>query len=101
VDHRKNLRERVSRLETLVNSLMEFKAEMSQTPSLGGSKTPNLISRDTFPPTPLSSETSSSIPVKHEFDQQRAASDRGHHVPILSVFEDVVCGASPCDMNHY
>ncbi|KAF2684675.1 hypothetical protein K458DRAFT_442514 [Lentithecium fluviatile CBS 122367] len=93
VDHRKNLRERVSRLEALVDSLLEDKSEKSQsdtasmkTPNTASSKTPNLISRDAFPPTPLSSDASSAVLQ----NVQRVGSDRGHHVPILSVFEDAL-----------
>ncbi|KAJ4301152.1 hypothetical protein N0V90_003242 [Kalmusia sp. IMI 367209] len=91
VDHRKNLRERVSRLEALVDSLLEEKTERSgsvsdrDTSSLF-SKTPNVVTKDAFPPTPLSSEASSSILR----EVQRAPTDRGHHVPILSVFEDAL-----------
>ncbi|KAF2792735.1 hypothetical protein K505DRAFT_325977 [Melanomma pulvis-pyrius CBS 109.77] len=85
VDHRKNLRERVSRLEALVDSLLEDKTERSVTDT-SSSKTPNIITRDTFPPTPLSSDASSTILQ----NAQRAPSDRGHHIPILSVFEDAL-----------
>ncbi|KAF1949363.1 hypothetical protein CC80DRAFT_429388 [Byssothecium circinans] len=46
-------------------------------------KTPNVISKDNYPPTPLSSDASSAVLG----NAQRAQSDRGHHVPILSVFE--------------
>ncbi|KAL1595794.1 hypothetical protein SLS60_009483 [Paraconiothyrium brasiliense] len=94
VDHRKNLRERVSRLEALVDSLLEEKTERSTSDSasvsrsVSVSKTPNVITKDTFPPTPLSSEAPSSINVLKE--AQRAPSDRGHHVPILSIFEDAL-----------
>lgn len=91
VDHRKNLRERVSRLEALVDSLLEDKAERSQQTSQADSsstKTPNLNQRDAYPPTPLSSENSSAIlPTQ---TPARPASDRGHHVPILSAFEDAI-----------
>lgn len=90
VDHRKNLRERVSRLEALVDSLLEDKSESRSQADTSSSKTPNLITRDTFPPTPLSSEASSSILPNLQPQLQRAASDRGHHVPILSIFEDAV-----------
>lgn len=89
MDHRKNLRERVSRLEALVDSLLEDKSERStsdrDTSSLF-SKPPTVVNKDNFPTTPLSSEASSSILR----EAQRAPSDRGHHVPILSVFEDAV-----------
>ncbi|KAJ4344526.1 uncharacterized protein N0V89_012269 [Didymosphaeria variabile] len=94
VDHRKNLRERVSRLEALVDSLLEEKTERSTSDSVSVSrsvsmsKTPNVVTKDTFPPTPLSSEAASSISVLK--DAQRAPSDRGHHVPILSIFEDAL-----------
>ncbi|KAL5415517.1 hypothetical protein PMIN03_002641 [Paraphaeosphaeria minitans] len=94
VDHRKNLRERVSRLEALVDSLLEEKTERSTSDSASMShsnyvsRTPNLVTKDTFPPTPLSSEASASINILKE--TQRAPSDRGHHVPILSIFEDAL-----------
>ncbi|KAF2644230.1 hypothetical protein P280DRAFT_538063 [Massarina eburnea CBS 473.64] len=84
VDHRKNLRERVSRLEALVDSLLEEKTERSTSDSASISlKTPTTICKDAFPPTPLSSKASSAVLM----NAQRAPSDRGHHVPILSVFE--------------
>ncbi|KAF2185139.1 hypothetical protein K469DRAFT_578030 [Zopfia rhizophila CBS 207.26] len=83
VDHRKNLRERVSRLEALVDSLLEDKTESVADTS--SSKTPNVIPRDAFPPTPLSSDASSIFQA-----QQKVPSERGHHVPILSVLEDAL-----------
>ncbi|PVH97793.1 hypothetical protein DM02DRAFT_616265 [Periconia macrospinosa] len=84
VDHRKNLRERVSRLEALVDSLLEEKTERSTSDVTSvSSKPPNLISKDAYPPTPLSSKASSSVVQ----DAQRSQVDQGHHVPILSVFE--------------
>ncbi|KAF1971412.1 hypothetical protein BU23DRAFT_470958 [Bimuria novae-zelandiae CBS 107.79] len=92
VDHRKNLRERVSRLEALVDSLLEEKTERSTSDSVSLSnslsKSPNVITKDAFSPTPLSSGASSAINVLR--DVQRAPSDRGHHVPILSIFEDAL-----------
>ncbi|KAF2280874.1 uncharacterized protein EI97DRAFT_389003 [Westerdykella ornata] len=89
VDHRKNLRERVSRLEALVDSLLEEKSERtcSQTET-SSSRTPHLVTRDTFPPTPHSSEACSAILSEPQPKPQRAASDRGHHIPIISAFED-------------
>ncbi|KAF2015727.1 hypothetical protein BU24DRAFT_422040 [Aaosphaeria arxii CBS 175.79] len=90
VDHRKNLRERVSRLEALVDSLLEDKTEKS-IPDTSSSKTPNLTHKDTFPPTPLSSEASSSFfQQQQQHQSQRAVSERGNHVPILSAFEDAL-----------
>ncbi|CAG5175726.1 uncharacterized protein ALTATR162_LOCUS8185 [Alternaria atra] len=95
VDHRKNLRERVSRLEALIDTLLEDKTVKSESRSQSQSladtsspKAPTIYHKDTFPPTPLSSEASSNIFRVPE--NQRAASDRGHHVPILSVFEDAL-----------
>lgn len=95
VDHRKNLRERVSRLEALVDTLLEDKTVKSESRSQSQSvadtsspKAPTIYHKDTFPPTPLSSEASSN--VFRLPDNQRAASDRGHHIPILSVFEDAL-----------
>jgi hypothetical protein len=41
----------------------------------------------------LSSETSSSALQNPQPNPQRAASDRGHHIPIISVFEDCVSEA--------
>ncbi|KAH7132488.1 hypothetical protein B0J11DRAFT_228459 [Dendryphion nanum] len=94
VDHRKNLRERVSRLEALVDSLLEDKTEKTErsVTDASSSRTPNYITtKDTFPPTPLSSEASSSLfnPLNYS-SNQRAQSERGHHVPILSAFEDAL-----------
>lgn len=93
VDHRKNLRERVSRLEALVDSLLEEKTVKSESPSqqsrsqsLADTTSPkNVYTRD-FPPTPLSSEDSSNI-LK---DSQKVPSNGRHHIPILSIFEDAV-----------
>ncbi|PSN65609.1 hypothetical protein BS50DRAFT_575587 [Corynespora cassiicola Philippines] len=89
VDHRKNLRERVSRLEALVDSLLDDKTEKSHSDAGSTSRTPQVAHRDTFPPTPISSETSSSI-LQLQKPTQRATSERGHHVPILSAFEDAL-----------
>ncbi|KAI2482891.1 Brassinin detoxification factor 1 [Pyrenophora tritici-repentis] len=95
VDHRKNLRERVSRLEALVDTLLEDKTvkseSRSQSQSLADTSSPrpnNVYTKDTFPPTPLSTESSSNI--FQLSNNQRAAPDRGHHVPILSAFEDAL-----------
>ncbi|KAF2749620.1 hypothetical protein M011DRAFT_474979 [Sporormia fimetaria CBS 119925] len=88
VDHRKNLRERVSRLEALVDSLLEDKAERS--PSSSPSKTPSLVHRESLPLTPHSAETSSSRAINAPANPPRPTSDRGHHIPILSVFEDAL-----------
>ncbi|KAF2630847.1 hypothetical protein BU25DRAFT_408120 [Macroventuria anomochaeta] len=91
VDHRKNLRERVSRLEALVDSLLEEKTVKSESPSHQSqaetASSRNVYTKDTFPPTPLSSEASSNILR----DSQRVPSNSGrHHIPILSVFEDAL-----------
>ncbi|ENI05879.1 hypothetical protein COCC4DRAFT_22906 [Bipolaris maydis ATCC 48331] len=93
VDHRKNLRERVSRLEALVDSLLEEKTVKSESRSqsiadTSSPKAPNVYNKDTLPPTPLSSESPSN-PLKLTHNQ-RAASKQGHHIPILSVFEDAI-----------
>jgi hypothetical protein len=97
VDHRKNLRERVSRLEALVDTLLDDKTvksesrsqsisqSMSQTDT-SSPKAPTLYTKDSFPQTPLTSEGS----LEFLTNQQRVSSNRGHHVPILSVFEDAV-----------
>ncbi|CAO2648924.1 Nn.00g098730.m01.CDS01 [Neocucurbitaria sp. VM-36] len=95
VDHRKNLRERVSRLEALVDTLLEDKTVKSESRSHSQSqsiadtsspKAPNPYTKDTFPPTPLSSEASTN--VFQLTNNQRVPSDRGHHIPIISVLED-------------
>ncbi|KAF3041413.1 hypothetical protein E8E11_002384 [Didymella keratinophila] len=91
VDHRKNLRERVSRLEALVDSLLEDKTVKSESPShqsqTNSASPRNVYTKDTFPPTPLSSEASSNILR----DSQRVPSTGArHHIPILSVFEDAL-----------
>ncbi|RAR05815.1 brassinin detoxification factor 1 [Stemphylium lycopersici] len=96
VDHRKNLRERVSRLEALVDTLLEDKTVKSESRSHSHSiadtsspKVSHNYTKDTFPPTPLSSEASCNN-VFQLTSNQRMSSDRGHHVPILSVFEDAL-----------
>jgi hypothetical protein len=93
VDHRKNLRERVSRLEALVDTLLDDKTVKSDSRSQSLSQTdtsspkaPTLYHKDTFPPTPLTSEGSAPFLTSN----QRVPSNRGHHIPILSVFEDAV-----------
>ncbi|KAF2876328.1 hypothetical protein BDV95DRAFT_483716 [Massariosphaeria phaeospora] len=91
VDHRKNLRERVSRLEALIENLLDEKVDSRSQPDTISSKTPNLVTRDTFPLTPLSSDASSIAILPNV--QQRTGSDRGHHIPFLSVFEDALNGA--------
>jgi hypothetical protein len=94
VDHRKNLRERVSRLEALVDTLLDDKTVKSESRSQSISqadtsspKAPTLYTKDTFPPTPLTSEGSATNFLPNN---QRVPSNRGHHIPILSVFEDAV-----------
>jgi hypothetical protein len=93
VDHRKNLRERVSRLEALVDTLLDDKVVKSESRSQSHSqadtsspKAATLYTKDTFPPTPLTSEGS----MNFLSNNQRVPSNRGHHIPILSVFEDAV-----------
>ncbi|KAF2740520.1 hypothetical protein EJ04DRAFT_212781 [Polyplosphaeria fusca] len=91
VDHRKNLRERVSRLEALIDQLLEEKSEKTEL-SFGdssSSKTPNLISRDAFPPTPISSD-SSGIFQRIQKGPPSEGARRQQHVPLLSVFEDAL-----------
>lgn len=95
VDHRKNLRERVSRLEALIDTLLEDKTvkpeRRSQSMSIADTsspKAPCLPTKEAFPPAPLSSDSSSK--AFHMPKNQRAVSDRGHHIPILSVFEDAL-----------
>lgn len=88
VDHRKNLRERVSRLEALVDSLLDERTERSSFDT-SSTKTPSVVPRDALPPTPLSSDASSlnlPIPSGHPLPP----SERGHHVPLLSVLEDAL-----------
>lgn len=104
VDHRKNLRERVSRLEALVDTLIEDKniktESRSQSQSIADTaspKPPHVYSKDTFPPTPLSTECTPA--TFHMSQNQRAVSDRGHHVPILSVFEDAMNDAEAKSKN--
>ncbi|KAH6612444.1 hypothetical protein C7974DRAFT_77901 [Boeremia exigua] len=90
VDHRKNLRERVSRLEALVDSLLEDKTVKSESPSQSQAETTsprNVYTKDPFPPTPLSSEASSNI--LRESQRVPSVSAR-HHIPILSVLEDAL-----------
>jgi hypothetical protein len=91
VDHRKNLRERVSRLEALVDSLLEEKTEKSVTDT-SSSRTPNTYTsrRDTIPSTPLSSVDASSSIYQTAQRVPSERGDRGHHIPILSAFEDAV-----------
>jgi hypothetical protein len=99
VDHRKNLRERVSRLEALVDSLLDEKTVKSESHShsqgrsqadTSSPKAQSIFTRETLPPTPLTSEASST------FLQNNQRVPSGHHVPILSVFEDAVrCGSLP------
>jgi hypothetical protein len=67
VDHRKNLRERVARLEALIETLVEDKSEKHAAEALR-----SLGAADQLPPTPLSeeapSEGSARIPVMTLFD---------------------------------
>ncbi|KAF1914879.1 hypothetical protein BDU57DRAFT_520079 [Ampelomyces quisqualis] len=94
VDHRKNLRERVSRLEALVDNLLDEKTIKSESRSQSLSqadtsspKAPTLYTKESFPQTPLTSEGSATNFLPNN---QRVPSNRGHHVPILSVFEDAL-----------
>jgi hypothetical protein len=108
VDHRKNLRERVSRLEALVDTLLDDKVVKSESQSQSQSrshsqadtsspKAPTLYTKDTFPPTPLTSEGSNNFLSNN----QRVPSNRGHHIPILSVFEDAVRSHHPLTCQTY
>jgi hypothetical protein len=79
VDQRKNLRERVARLEALVDTLMEEKSDRKAAEVLR-----NLGSEDRFPPTPHTEDTPTSI------DPASSHS----HAPFMSLFSnDVVCTA--------
>lgn len=78
VDQRKNLRERVSRLEALVDTLLEERTERSAAEALRDLRSNNL------PPTPLStyvaSETASYKELPGHTDQ----------APILLLFNNAV-----------
>ena len=79
VDHRKNLRERVARLEALIETLVEDKSEKHAAEALR-----SLGSLDHFPPTPHSEE---------------APSDNGNApIPVLSLFDNAVL--SRADTQH-
>jgi hypothetical protein len=84
VDHRKNLRERVSRLEALVDSLLEEHTDKGPAETVRDHPTYS----DPLPPTPLSSEASSSAPGPIPTGHPGTA-------PLLSVFEDAVRVHSP------
>ncbi|EAT88566.1 hypothetical protein SNOG_03361 [Parastagonospora nodorum SN15] len=49
-------------------------------------KAPTLYNKDAYPATPLTSEGSANFLQ----NSQRVPSNRGHHIPILSVFEDAL-----------
>jgi hypothetical protein len=75
-----------------VDSMLEEKSERSMSDATSMSlKTPDIICKDAFPPTPQPSDTSSAVLQ----EVQRAPLDRGHHIPILSVFEAAVCEPFP------
>lgn len=102
VDHRKNLRERVSRLEALVDTLLDDKTVKSESrsqsisqPDTSSPKAATLYSKENFPVTPLTSEGSTNFMQNN----QRVPSNRGHHVPILSVLEDAVGGLRSTHIN--
>jgi hypothetical protein len=79
VDHRKNLRERVSRLEALVDTLLEDKSERGAIETLRALREP-------LPHTPLSSDAASSVPAA---DSQ---------APIMTLFNnDVINRAKDAD----
>ena len=87
----------MSRLEALVDSLLEEKTVKSESPSQQSqaetASPRNVYLKDALPPTPLSSEASSNILR----DSQRVPSQNGrHHIPILSVFEDAVSPLGYC-----
>lgn len=87
----------MSRLEALVDTLLDDKTgnpNESRSQSISQSQTdtsspkaPTLYHKDTYPLTPLTSEGSAQFLTSN----QRVPSNRGHHIPILSVFEDAVC----------
>lgn len=79
VDHRKNLRERVSRLEALVDSLLEEHTDKGPAETVRD----HPAYSDPLPPTPLSSEASSSAPGPIPTGHPGTA-------PLLSVFEDAL-----------
>lgn len=83
----------MSRLEALVDSLLEEKTERSVTDT-SSARTPNTHTtrRDTFTSTPLSSVDATSAILQNAQRAPSERGDRGHHIPILSVFEDAVCG---------
>lgn len=102
MDHRKNLRERVSRLEALVENLLDDKTVKSESHSESVSqadtsspRAPTLYNKEAYPATPLTSEGSANFLQS----SQRVPSNRGHHVPILGAFEDAVSSHSKltCD----
>ncbi|KAF2456743.1 hypothetical protein BDY21DRAFT_345984 [Lineolata rhizophorae] len=74
VDQRKNLRERVARLEALVDGLLEDK----QSPSPAKEKEPRRPGQSLLPPTPISSEASSSVPVVPENN------------PVMTMFDNAI-----------
>ncbi|KAF1987789.1 hypothetical protein K402DRAFT_403455 [Aulographum hederae CBS 113979] len=72
VDQRKNLRERVARLESLVDTLLEDRTDRGAAEALSNlGRTPA-----PFPPTPLSDDTPSGAAVAHS------------HAPLLSLFNN-------------
>ncbi|KAF2098525.1 hypothetical protein NA57DRAFT_39008, partial [Rhizodiscina lignyota] len=83
LDQRKNLRERVAKLETLVETLLDDKSDRTTAAEalkkLGGSE---------FPPTPRSNNESPRAPltVPEREDLQRGAID----APVLSLFDNAV-----------
>lgn len=86
VDQRKNLRERVSRLEALVDTLLDKRTDKSPAETVKGFN----MRTDPFPPTPLSSEASSSVPGP-------IGAGHGANAPLLSVLEDALNNAD----SHY
>lgn len=80
MDQRKNLRERVSRLEALVDSLLEDRVDRTAAEALR-----NLRS-DPIPPTPHSSDNAASILDNEDMD------NTDNPAPLLSMFNNaVVC----------
>ncbi|KIW01654.1 uncharacterized protein PV09_06839 [Verruconis gallopava] len=76
VDHRKNLRERVARLEALIETLVEDKSEKHAAEALR-----SLGTAGHLPPTPISEE---------------APSDNGSaRVPVMTLFDNAVLSRTP------
>ncbi|KAF2810462.1 uncharacterized protein BDZ99DRAFT_563519 [Mytilinidion resinicola] len=96
LDQRKNLRERVSRLEALVETLLDERGDKSpvekqpKTAKSGNFSSDPIPSRDRFPPTPISSDVT---PSGHG----PMLNAHTGNPPLLSVFEDALNNAE----SHY